>query len=125
MFLRKTIPALFLLSGLVHSARGQLISEFTWDSNPVTQAAFGPNGTSVSGTATSSPGGSSGTNGLNAGPGSNNINLIVPGATFMVPGLDVSVDFLKKENGASFFALGSFDVGISTGAIYAKFLLNK
>lgn len=107
------------------SLRAQILSEFTWDSNPVTQAVIGPNGTSVSATATSSPGGYSGTNGLNPGTGSNNVNLIVPGATLMDSGLDISVYFRKEENDASFFTLGSLDFGITTGAIYVDYLLKK
>jgi hypothetical protein len=118
--MRKPVLALILFTCLVFSAQAQIISEFTWDTNPVTQAAIGPNGTSVSPTATSSAGGNGGTNGLNAGTAGNNINLIVPGATFEIPGIDISIDFQKEENGASFFALGNFDFGISTGAIYVK-----
>jgi hypothetical protein len=62
---------------------------------------------------------------LNPGTGSHDIDLVVPGATFELPGPVVAVDFKKEENGASFFTLGSLDFGISTGAIYAKFLLSK
>lgn len=123
--MRKNLYTLLLLTGLTISAKAQIISEFTWDSNPVTQAATGPNGTSVSAFATSSAGGTLGTNGLNPGTGSHDIDLVVPGASFELPGLDVAVDFRKEENGASFFTLGSLDFGISTGAIYAKFLLSK
>jgi Secretion system C-terminal sorting domain len=111
--------ALLMFSSLVFSAQAQIISEFTWDANPVTLAAIGPNGTSANSTATSSTGGNGGTNGLNAGTGGN-INLIVPGSTFQIPGIDISIDFNKQENGASFFTLGNFDFGISTGAIYVK-----
>ncbi len=117
--MRKPVLTLILFCFLVFSAQGQIISEFTWEANPVTQAAIGPNGTSVGSTATSSTGGNGGTNGLNPGTGGN-INLIVPGSTFQIPGIDISIDFQKEENGASFFALGNFDFGISTGAIYVK-----
>ncbi len=123
--MRKNLYTLILLTSLTISAKAQIISEFTWDSNPVTQAAIGSNGTSVSTFATSSTGGTLGTNGLNPGTGSHDIDMVVPGATFELPGLDVAVDFRKEENGASFFTLGSLDFGISTGAIYAKFLLSK
>ncbi len=117
--MRKTIFFTLILIALTYSSQAQIISEFTWDSNPVTQAAIGPNGTSASSTAASSTGGNGGTNGLNAGTGGN-IDLIVPGSVFEIPGIDVSIDFQKEENGASFFALGGLDFGISTGAIYAK-----
>jgi len=121
----KTIHTLIFLTVLSFSGKAQYISQFTWDSNPVTQAVAGPNATSVGISSTSAAGGVGGTNGLNAGTGSHDIDLVIPGATFMVSGLDISIDFKRKENGASFFTLGSFDVGINTGAPYAKFLLSK
>lgn len=118
--MRKPLFVLTLLFSLVFSGQAQIISQFNWDANPVTQATIGPNATSVSATATSFTGGNGGTNGLNPGTGGNNIDLIVPGSTFQIPGIDISIDFQKQENGASFFALGNFDFGISTGAIYVK-----
>jgi hypothetical protein len=123
--MRKNLYSIILFISLSIGVKAQVISEFTWDSNPVTQAAIGPNGTGVSAFATSSAGGTLGTNGLNPGTGSHDVDLVVPGATFELPGLDVAVDFKKEENGASFFTLGSLDFGITTGAIYGKFLLNK
>jgi hypothetical protein len=117
--MRKTILTLVILSGLAFSATSQVISQFTWSANPVTQAAVGPNGTTVSASASSSAGGSTG-NGLNAGTSSTNINLTIPGTLFSIPGIDVSIDFQKEENGASFFQLGNLDFGISGGAIYAN-----
>jgi hypothetical protein len=122
--MRKTIFSTMILSGLAISARSQIISEFTWNSNPVTQAAIGPNGTSVSANASSVAGGSSG-NGLDAGTGSANINLTLPGTVFTIPGIDVSVDFQKEENAASFFQLGNLDFGISGGDIYANLPLSS
>ena len=113
-----------ILTGLAFSARSQVISQFTWNANPVTLAAVGPNGTSVSASATSTAGGVGGTNGLNAGNASTNINLTIPGTLFTIPGIDVSVDFQKEENGASFFQLGNLDFGISGGAIYANLPLS-
>jgi hypothetical protein len=120
----KTIYALTLLL-LPAFTRAQTLSQFTWDSNPVTQALVGPNATSVSPAASSTTGGVGGTNGLNAGNPSQDIDLVVPGAVFKVDGLDISMDFRRKENGASFFTIGSLDFGINTGAPYAKFLLKK
>jgi hypothetical protein len=122
--MHKTILTIMLLTGVGLCARSQVISQFTWNANPVTQAAVGPNGTSVSATATSSAGGVGGTNGLNAGVGGGNINLTIPGTLFTIPGIDVSIDFQKEENGASFFQLGNLDFGISGGAIYANLPLS-
>jgi hypothetical protein len=120
----KTIFFILILAGLTLSAQSQIISEFSWNANPVTQAAIGPNGTSVSAAASSSAGGVGGTNGLNAGVSSANINLTIPGTLFTIPGIDVSIDFQKEENGASFFQLGNLDFGISGGAIYANLPLS-
>ena len=118
----KTISALILCTLITLSTRAQVISNFTWNSGTVLQAATGPNASSV-GNGQEVTGGSGGTNGL--APNGGNINLVVPGTNFMVPGLDVSIDFLKRENGASFFTIGGLDFGISTGAIYAHFILSK
>ena len=121
--MRKTIFFMMILSGVALSGQSQIISEFTWNANPVTQAAIGPNGTSVSASASSIAGGSSG-NGLDAGTSGANINLTLPGTLFTLPGIDVSVDFQKEENAASFFQLGNLDFGISGGDIYANLPLS-
>jgi hypothetical protein len=122
--MHKTILTIMVLTGLSLSARSQVISQFTWDANPLTQAAVGPNATSVSANATSTTGGVGGTNGLNAGTSSANINLTIPGTLFTIPGIDVSIDFQKEENAASFFQLGNLDLGISGGLIYANLPLS-
>ena len=90
----------------------------------MTLAAVGPNASSVSASASSSTGGVGGTNGLNAGTTSTNINLTIPGTLFTLPGIDVSIDFQKEENAASFFQLGNLDFGISGGLIYANLPLS-
>ncbi len=108
------------------SAQAQIISQFNWNSNPVTQAVVGNNATSVSANATSSSGGAGGTNGLNAGSGRTNIDMVLPGAPFTSQsGLDISVDFARQENAASFFTVGGLDFGISGGSIYVKFVLRE
>jgi hypothetical protein len=119
----KTIHALLLFTVLTLSARAQIISKFTWESAPLTTPVTGTAGISVSPTATSAIGGSGGTKGINPGTGSHDINLVLAGSDFTLPGLDISVDFKKEENGASFFTLGSLDLGIATGSIYIKFLV--
>ena len=54
----------FLSLNIAHT---QVISQFNFDSDPVTTAAVGPDATSVSGSALSDVGGVGGTNGVNAG----------------------------------------------------------
>lgn len=118
----KTIHVLISFCLLALNAQAQIVSQFDWNTNPVTKAAAGPDATGVSSFATSGTGGAGGTNGLN--PMSHDINLVMAGSTFTsLQGIDISIDFLKKENGASFFTLGSFDFGIATGSIYIKYLV--
>jgi hypothetical protein len=98
-----------------------VVSQFNWDASPVTTAAVGPNAfTPYAGSGVSMAGGAGGTNGL--APVGGNINMNMAGNTFTsMQGIDISVDFVRKENGASFFTLGGFDFGIATGAIYVNF----
>jgi len=118
----KTIYIQALLLLMAFSGQAQVVSQFTWDSNPVTNAVVGPNATG-GGFATSVSGGAGGTNGLAAN--GHDIDLTMAGSTYnSMPGVDISIDFLKRENGASFFTLGNLDFGITTGAIYVKFTVN-
>ncbi|MCU0360619.1 MAG: hypothetical protein MUF75_07870 [Bacteroidia bacterium] len=100
---------LVLFACIGFSVKAQVLSQFTWNSNPVTTAAVGPNATSVSGSAISSPGGVGGTNGLNAGLPTADINLTIPtgGGLFDVSGIDVSIDYQRDETVGSFFTRGS------------------
>jgi hypothetical protein len=97
---------LLLLSRFAFS---QVLSQFSWNSNPVTTADVGPNATSVSGSAVSSAGGVGGTNGLNAGLPTADINLTIPtgGGLFDVSGIDVSIDYQRDESVGNFFTRGS------------------
>ncbi|MBS1660439.1 MAG: T9SS type A sorting domain-containing protein [Bacteroidetes bacterium] len=119
----KTFYSLIVLLLLAMAGQAQLVSQFTWDTNPVTKAAYGPDATASGGmTATSTSGGAAGTNGLN--PNSHDVGMTMAGSTFTsMQGIDISVDFMRKENGASFFSLGGFDFGIATGSIYIKYVL--
>ena len=125
--MKKLFVFWFLIVSFNVSLRAQVISQFTWDSNPVTTAIVGPNATSASAVAISSPGGSGGTNGLNAGTPATDINLTIPGSpVFDVPGIDISVDFKRKETRASFFTRGaSLDFGITGGNLYVNFLVSN
>lgn len=119
----KTIYIQALLLLMAFSGQAQVVSQFTWDNSPVTNAVVGPNATGYSGFATSVSGGVGGTNGLAAN--GHDIDMTMAGSTFnSMPGVDISIDFVRRENGASFFTLGNFDFGIATGAIYVKFTVN-
>lgn len=104
----KSIVIYFLLA-VCSASSAQIISRFTWNANPVTTADIGPNATSVSGSAISSTGGVGGTNGLNAGFPTADLNFTIPTGSgiFDVPGIEVSVDYQRDESVGNFFTRGS------------------
>jgi len=122
--MKRILPFILLL--IAFSSKAQIISQFTWDTNPVTKAAVGPNALSSSAKATSSTGGLNGTNGLNPGTPSTDVNLTLDGSYYNVPGLEISLNFKREESEASFFRRGSnFDFGMSGGNLYANFKLTS
>src|ERR1700759_3893645 len=111
----KTFLSLILTPSLsmAQHAHAQVISQFSWESGSKTNADVGPNASSISsGSIITTPGSSSG-HGISAN-GGGDINLTIPGSVFMVPGLVIKLDWIRKENGASFFTLGGMDIGINT-----------
>lgn len=100
-------------------AYAQIVSQFTWDSNPVTEALIGPNATSVGSSAISSPGGTAGTNGLNPGSPKADINMIIPGSpTFDLACIDISIDYQRQESTADFFTRGAY-FNLSAGSFFS------
>lgn len=115
---------LLLLTVVITMAtQAQPVSQFNWNSNPVSNAAYGPDAVSISSSAFSCNGGSVGTNGLNPGLPKMNIDLVLDGAVFNLSGIDISLNFRREESEASFFKRGSFDFGMSGGALYVNFPL--
>lgn len=97
-----------LICGCSSVLNAQIISQFTFDSDPITSADVGPDATSVSSSAFSDAGGVGGTNGLNAGLPKLNVNMVIPtDATFDTPGIDVSFDYHREESGGTFWERGS------------------
>jgi len=122
----KKLLSLLIILVLASKTNAQLISWFTWENNPVTTAAAGANGLSVSSYATVGTGGKNGTKGLSPGAGSNDINLVLDGANFNVPALDIQLDFRREESQASFLNRGSyFNFGMSGGNLSVSFLLTS
>ncbi len=122
----KTLVTLLSIILISAAAEAQLISRFTWETNPVTTAAAGVNAISASNYATVSTGGVNGTKGLNPGNGSNDINLVLDGSNFNVPALDISVDFRREESQASFFYRGNnFNFGMNGGNLAANFYVTN
>lgn len=112
------IALFFTLAGTA-----QPVSQFNWNTNPVSKAAYGPDAVSISSSAYSCTGGSAGTNGLNPGLPKMNLDLVLAGATFNLSGIDISLNFRREESEASFFKRGSFDFGLSGGSLYVNFPL--
>lgn len=111
----------FLLLSFFFS-KAQVVSQFNWNSNPITTAVTGPNATSAGVTATSSTGGVGGTNGLNPGaPTASDINLTIPntGNVFDVTNVDVSIDYRRNETTAQMVRRGTFT--FNTGGTSANF----
>ncbi|MEP7280068.1 MAG: hypothetical protein ABI813_15580 [Bacteroidota bacterium] len=122
----KILLSFAILSLLSLHSAAQLISRFTWENNPVTNAASGPNAISVGTHAVSSAYGTGSSKGLNPGSGNNDINLVLDGASFNVPALDISVDFRREESQASFFYRGSyFNFGMNGGYLSVSFQLTN
>lgn len=108
---------------LAFTSKAQIISQFNWNSNPITTAVVGPNATSAGVTATSSPGGVGGTNGLNPGAPSpaSNINLHIPntGNVFDVSSIDISIDYRRNETTAQMVKRNTFT--FNTGGTVTNF----
>lgn len=117
----KYLITLFIIT-LALNLQAQLISKFTWASMPLTTAAQGPNGTSISSSATSSYINSTVGYAVNPGLPTNNVDLVVPGASFNVSNIDIDLYFRREESVASFFKRGSmFDFGSTGGQLTVKF----
>ncbi len=117
----KTIISILLVL-VTFSIKAQLISEFNWASNPLTIATFGPNATSVSTSATSVYVGGTIGYAINPGLPTKDIDLIIPGASFNVDGIDIEFDFRREESVASFFKRGSlFNFQMNNGNLQVTF----
>jgi len=97
----------------------EIISEFTWEKDPVTHSTLGPDATSVGKSAHAAPGGRSSTRGLAAGKPGKDINLTIPSSTlFDQDGIDVSIDYRRNESSGNFITRGNtFNFGMNKGFI--------
>ncbi|MBC8034717.1 MAG: T9SS type A sorting domain-containing protein [Chitinophagaceae bacterium] len=114
---------LFLTLGALNS-KAQIISSFSWSSNPVTRADVGANAISAGANATSSANGRN-ANGLNPGPNRENISLRLAGSNFNLAGIDMSIDFRREESDADFFTRSNYVFGMAGGRIRASFPLTN
>lgn len=124
--MKKIVTLLAGLSLLSFTQAQVVLSQFTWNNaslSPMT-AAVGYSGISISSSATISTGGVDGTNGLNPGTPTHDIDLVLTGSYYQVNALDISVDFKRKETQASFFTMGKFDFGMNNGVLYLTMALD-
>lgn len=104
------------------TAQAQVLNKFVWDALPLTKAAVGPDAISVSGAAVSGTIAAPLNYGINPGLPKSDINLVLPGATFNVPSLQIDLFFRMEESVAGFFKRGSqFDFGMSGNKLYVTF----
>jgi hypothetical protein len=122
----KKIFTILLVLG-VFAADAQVVSRFTWSSMPLTTAATGPNGTSVSSVATSVYVGGSVGYAINPGLPTTNIDLIVPGSPYFdISSIDIDFYFRREESQASFFKRGSlFEFNMNGGYLNVKFTTTR
>lgn len=107
---------------LALNSQAQIISRFTWASSPLTTAAQGTNGTSISSSATSSYINATVGYAVNPGLPTRNVDLVIPGASFDVTSIDINLYFRREEGVASFFKRGSmFDFGSNNGQLTVRF----
>lgn len=118
----KTLATILALSTAL-TVKAQLISQFTWTSSPLTTAAFGPNATSVSTSATSVYVGGSIGYAINPGLPTKNVDLVIPGSPYFdVNGIDMDLYFRREESQASFFKRGSlFNFQMNGGYLSVTF----
>jgi hypothetical protein len=121
--MKQSLPFLMMLLFACFITNAQVITQFNWNSNPAKKATIGNNAISIGSSATVSSNGASGS-GLNPGSPVKDIDMVLTGSDYNVPGIDISVDFRREENVASFFYRGSvFDFGMDNGYLTAKFTL--
>ena len=106
---------------------GEIISEFTWEKDPVTLAILGPDGIKAGKDAHSMPGGRSSTGGLSPGLHGKNIELeIKADEIFKQDGIDISIDFRRNEPSGDFFSRGSnFNFGMENGFLTINFCIEN
>ncbi|MBK7850673.1 MAG: hypothetical protein IPJ66_05865 [Bacteroidetes bacterium] len=109
--------------GIALNTTGEILTEFTWEKDPVTMATLGPDGIKSGKDAHSATGGRSSTNGLSPGPNGKDINLEIEGTElFNQEGIDISIDYRKSEPSGSFFSRGNnFNFGIDNGYLSIEY----
>ena len=106
---------------------GDILTEFTWEKDPVTAATLGPDAINVSKDAHSMSGGRSSTGGLSAGANGKDIDLEIEGTELWnQEGIDISIDYSRNEKSGSFFTReNGFNFGMENGFISIAYRLEN
>jgi len=106
---------------------GEILSEFTWEKDPVTHATLGPDAKSAGTLAHSMPGGRSSTGGLSPGKKGKDINLVMPEVDlFNQEGIDISIDYRRNESSGNFYTRGNlFNFGMQEGFLSIMYRLEN
>lgn len=108
-------------------SNGDILTEYTWEKDPVTSATLGPDAINVSKDAHSMTGGRSSTGGLSAGPNGKDIDLEIEGTELWnQEGIDISIDYSRNEKSGSFFSReNGFNFGMENGFISIAYRLEN
>ncbi len=100
-------------------SNGEILTEFTWEKDPITSATLGPDAISAGKDAHSMKGGRASTQGLSAGGNGKNIDMVLEGQElFNQEGMDISIDYRGHEKEGYFISRGSqFYFGIENGLL--------
>lgn len=105
---------------------GDIITEFTWENDPVTKATLGPDAIKAGRDAHSVTGGRSSTNGISPGKNGKSIDLEIEGnELFDQDGIDISIDYRYSEKSGSFFRRNGFDFGMENGFVTIQYQLEN
>lgn len=113
--------------GGIDLSKGEIISEFNWEADPVTTSIVGPDGKRACEDAHAMTGGRSSSNGLAPGPNGKNIDLeIEDNELFNQDGLDISIDFRRNEPSGDFFSRGkAFNFGMDQGFLIISYKIEN
>ena len=113
--------------GTALNTTGEILTEFTWEKNPVSLATLGPDAIKCSKDAHSMNGGRSSTNGLSPGPNGKDIDLEFEATElFNQEGIDISIDYRRSEPGGSFFSRGNnFNFGIENNILIIAYRIEN
>ena len=105
----------------------EIISEFTWEKDPVTHSTLGPDAISAGKSSHCVSGGRSFTHGLSAGSSGKDIDLVIASSpVYDQDGIDISIDFRRFETSGNFFTRGStFNFGMNKGFITISYRVDN